>query len=514
MTLPEEPKAVVQDKSASNIDLQCAENVGDSDVEESLANHDEQEKKKVKKEEAVASETLNASNNNNLGGATEPAKNSHPSDIHCKPKPIKPSSSQLETNQQFFNYSQLPNIPSYLGPKNPGGISPFQPTGGAFKTMPASPKSTKLTRMIEQQQHHLQQQQMADMKIKMEEENNSQTPKMLTTTPGVMGSSVFTFNESLDKAKQDEQSAYNNSLKGNGYPENNKHNFGDNNNKLLLVNVASMSCGPSSVVEHLSSACPNTVENSLPKPSTTTTTCCSANSSNTTTTSNLSIIPNSIISVLNNAFLSKATANLTNKLLIKKVNVEGGGGEGMDTRKSPQIGGQSIIYETLMIDKNNNNSGNRMNSSLLITSSPIPVSSVGNSSVVTSSASTAGFVVLTQTSLSELLNSGHHQKSNNVDLDGSGGVMRKLILNTNLLNTNCTNNGSVESGPNSGSLINVSNSGDSANTHPKSIFMINPGSMGSPAPVPHSSASGTPLLGQKHVMFALSSNTNQVCVLM
>lgn len=28
----------------------------------------------------------------------------------------------------------------YLSPVNPSGISGFQPTGGAFKTMPASPK--------------------------------------------------------------------------------------------------------------------------------------------------------------------------------------------------------------------------------------------------------------------------------------------------------------------------------------------------------------------------------------
>ncbi|XP_037041060.1 putative transcription factor capicua isoform X2 [Bradysia coprophila] len=50
-------------------------------------------------------------------------------DVTCKPTPI-------------MTYPQIP-IYAFNSPKNPSGVSPFQPTGGAFKTMPASPKSTK-----------------------------------------------------------------------------------------------------------------------------------------------------------------------------------------------------------------------------------------------------------------------------------------------------------------------------------------------------------------------------------
>lgn len=60
-------------------------------------------------------------------------------EITCRPKPIKASKFQQQpsgTDQPSLSYP-------YHSPVNPNGVSAFQPTGGAFKTMPASPKVIK-----------------------------------------------------------------------------------------------------------------------------------------------------------------------------------------------------------------------------------------------------------------------------------------------------------------------------------------------------------------------------------
>lgn len=46
-------------------------------------------------------------------------------DITCKPKPIK---AQRHNENPILSHQQIPNF-SYSSPKNPIGISPFQPTG-------------------------------------------------------------------------------------------------------------------------------------------------------------------------------------------------------------------------------------------------------------------------------------------------------------------------------------------------------------------------------------------------
>ena len=48
-------------------------------------------------------------------------------EITCKPKPIKASQRHNESN--MLNYQQMPMYPTYMSPKNPIGVTPFQPTG-------------------------------------------------------------------------------------------------------------------------------------------------------------------------------------------------------------------------------------------------------------------------------------------------------------------------------------------------------------------------------------------------
>lgn len=203
------------------IDLQCAENVGESDAEDGDVHIDvvsmdkvqqQQQRgqgtKKFKLEDGEPSDVkppLGTPTTPSGLGSSEALKTPTGCDVHCKPKPIKPS--QLDSNQHMLNYAQMAvahNMPPYLGPKNPGGLSPFQPTGGAFKTMPASPKSTKLTRLIEQQQQHqLQQQQQQQLQQIKQEDDQSSTPN---SAAGLSGS-VFTFNDVHQEMAAKEETA-------------------------------------------------------------------------------------------------------------------------------------------------------------------------------------------------------------------------------------------------------------------------------------------------------------------
>lgn len=138
-------------KESHDIDLKCAEKVTDSDNEDNT----ESTECKIKKEpSAVDGQEGN-------GGR----------DFTCKPKAIKPQRQNIES--PLLNYQQIPMYLNAYSPKNPSGILPFQPTagelsiliysftysnmknanpflfcyryelGGAFKTMPISPKDTK-----------------------------------------------------------------------------------------------------------------------------------------------------------------------------------------------------------------------------------------------------------------------------------------------------------------------------------------------------------------------------------
>lgn len=108
--------------------------------------------------------TTTPTNNNNNNSSCDP--NSRARDFTCKPRAIK--AQKVDTT--LLNYQQIP-LYAFSSPKNPTGILPFQPTGeqidlichiifihckkkieindyflligGAFKTMPNSPKVVK-----------------------------------------------------------------------------------------------------------------------------------------------------------------------------------------------------------------------------------------------------------------------------------------------------------------------------------------------------------------------------------
>ncbi|XP_067645611.1 putative transcription factor capicua [Eurosta solidaginis] len=162
------------------IDLKCRERVTDSDVEDGAYDYrksaalnakDVKNKNVTENEKRTLSEDGNIKNDkqtkvdgleHSTAASTSSntnAVNNNPCaterDITLKPKAIKPYPSSIESS--ILSPQQMP-IYSYSSPKNPIGVTPFQPTGGAFKTMPISPKSTKLDEQQQQsQQIHIKQ---------------------------------------------------------------------------------------------------------------------------------------------------------------------------------------------------------------------------------------------------------------------------------------------------------------------------------------------------------------------
>lgn len=130
------------------IDLQCAEKVTDSDVEDNVfeSNNYNNDKHSESNEgkKVLENNNLLYTNSNEIQSNEECKANDR--DITLKPKPIK--ARNVESN--VVTYQPVPSI--YSSPKNPIGVTPFQPTGGAFKTMPASPKSAlKMPNEIKQE---------------------------------------------------------------------------------------------------------------------------------------------------------------------------------------------------------------------------------------------------------------------------------------------------------------------------------------------------------------------------
>uniref|UniRef100_A0A1I8MG44 Uncharacterized protein n=1 Tax=Musca domestica TaxID=7370 RepID=A0A1I8MG44_MUSDO len=110
--------------NSSSVDLKCRERVTDSDVEDT--GHD------YRKNLTAISHAASDKDDQQQQQATPPAT--------CKPTPLKALPPNLENSMMKFKQMAMLSYPS---PKNPIGVTPFQPTGGAFKTMPISPKSTK-----------------------------------------------------------------------------------------------------------------------------------------------------------------------------------------------------------------------------------------------------------------------------------------------------------------------------------------------------------------------------------
>uniref|UniRef100_A0A0K8WHL5 Putative transcription factor capicua n=1 Tax=Bactrocera latifrons TaxID=174628 RepID=A0A0K8WHL5_BACLA len=193
-----------QESALKQIDLKCRERVTDSDIEDAAYDYRktvtnavksvqsehsaENEKLSMSKEASIKNESqnkseemlaLSTSGNNALNVNTE-------RDITLKPKPIKPYASSIESS--ILSPQQLPKY-SYNSPKNPIGVTPFQPTGGAFKTMPISPKSTKID-----------EQQLQPLHIKQEDIKQELPSPYKMNGGGANVNSVFTFNVPMGAA--------------------------------------------------------------------------------------------------------------------------------------------------------------------------------------------------------------------------------------------------------------------------------------------------------------------------
>lgn len=120
----DDEQMVICEETIPEIDLKCEEKVADSDSE----SHSDIELLTGKK---IFSKPQSS---------YAPVLSSTSEEITCRPKPLKAIIST--SDNMSGSVSIALNFP-YQSPVNPTGISGFHPTGGAFKTMPVSPKILK-----------------------------------------------------------------------------------------------------------------------------------------------------------------------------------------------------------------------------------------------------------------------------------------------------------------------------------------------------------------------------------
>ncbi|XP_057651023.1 putative transcription factor capicua isoform X5 [Diorhabda carinulata] len=118
--ISDDDQMVICEDPSTEIDLKCKEKVTDSDSE--------------------SQSDMDSSIENRVFQRFSPVNNSSCSEVTCRPKPIKARLPSIELPK--YNLASTSTAFHY-SPVNPSGISGFQPTGGAFKTMPASPKVFK-----------------------------------------------------------------------------------------------------------------------------------------------------------------------------------------------------------------------------------------------------------------------------------------------------------------------------------------------------------------------------------
>lgn len=127
------------------IDLECKEKVTDSDSESQSAADTTNEHKSFQRFTSPGGTVANGTTTNTNDVTT------------CRPKPIKLRLASTETNIKYQVANELSPMGvlsyPYNSPVNPMGVLGFQPTGGAFKTMPVSPKTTIKTNEINTQGH-------------------------------------------------------------------------------------------------------------------------------------------------------------------------------------------------------------------------------------------------------------------------------------------------------------------------------------------------------------------------
>ncbi|CAH0562237.1 unnamed protein product [Brassicogethes aeneus] len=122
--ISDDDQMVICEDPTNEIDLKCKEKVTDSDSE----SHSDMEQ----------SHDVKPFSKQHFSPVLTPSG----SEITCKPKPIKAKLPSAETP----TYSPAPTSNTFsfhCSPVNPSGVTGFQPTGGAFKTMPISPKVVK-----------------------------------------------------------------------------------------------------------------------------------------------------------------------------------------------------------------------------------------------------------------------------------------------------------------------------------------------------------------------------------
>jgi hypothetical protein len=115
---------ICEESGGVEIDLKCKEKVTDSDSE--------------------SQSDLEASVENRSFPQTRFSPVSNKStDVTYRPKPIKAIMPTSDSTTKYSSTASSSTLSFHYSPVNPSGITGFQPTGGAFKTMPVSPKVGK-----------------------------------------------------------------------------------------------------------------------------------------------------------------------------------------------------------------------------------------------------------------------------------------------------------------------------------------------------------------------------------
>ncbi|XP_039495387.2 putative transcription factor capicua isoform X3 [Drosophila santomea] len=129
LVVEEEPQQPVK-----KLDLHCRERVNDSEMDDTPFDYRKQQPEANQR----SAEEHNTSGANGQAISAPPLSGGE-REITLKPKAIK-AHPVLESN--MLPYTQMSIYTQYTSPKNPIGVTPFQPTGGAFKSMPISPKGS------------------------------------------------------------------------------------------------------------------------------------------------------------------------------------------------------------------------------------------------------------------------------------------------------------------------------------------------------------------------------------
>lgn len=120
--ISDDDRMVICEDPTNEIDLKCKEKVTDSDSE--------------------SQSDLDSSLENRVFQRFSPVTTNSCVEVTYRPKPIKAKMPSSDT-PKYSPVATSSALSFHYSPVNPSGVTGFQPTGGAFKTMPASPKVVK-----------------------------------------------------------------------------------------------------------------------------------------------------------------------------------------------------------------------------------------------------------------------------------------------------------------------------------------------------------------------------------